>query len=77
MNPACAARLCRALASDESNRLMRMSEKEQLLDLALRVGKKAAQLLSDRPDVLEVSTKSSDVDTVSYTHLTLPTNREV
>ena len=44
---------------------MHMSEKEQLLDLALRVGKKAADLLSARPDVLEVSTKSSDVDIVT------------
>jgi myo-inositol-1(or 4)-monophosphatase len=44
---------------------MHMSDKEQLLDLALRVGKKAADLLSARPDVLEVSTKSSDVDIVT------------
>jgi myo-inositol-1(or 4)-monophosphatase len=44
---------------------MNMSEKEQLLDLALRVGKKAADLLMQRPDILEVSTKSSDVDIVT------------
>lgn len=44
---------------------MNMSEKEQLLDLALRVGKKAAELLMQRPDILEVSTKSSDVDIVT------------
>ena len=44
---------------------MFMSENQQLLDLALRVGKKAAELLSARPDVLEVSTKSSDVDIVT------------
>ena len=42
-----------------------MSENEQLLDLALRVGKKAAELLSARPETLEVSTKSSDVDIVT------------
>ena len=42
-----------------------MSDKAELLDLALRVGKKAAELLSARPDVLEVSTKSSDVDIVT------------
>jgi hypothetical protein len=29
---------------------MHMSEKDQLLDLALRVGKKAAELLSARPE---------------------------
>ena len=44
---------------------MSMSDKAELLDLALRVGKKAAELLSARPDVLEVSTKSSDVDIVT------------
>jgi len=44
---------------------MHMSDEAELLDLALRVGKKAAQLLSARPDVLEVSTKSSDVDIVT------------
>jgi myo-inositol-1(or 4)-monophosphatase len=42
-----------------------MSDKAELLDLALRVGKKAAELLSVRPDILEVSTKSSDVDIVT------------
>ena len=42
-----------------------MSDQAELLDLALRVGKKAAELLSARPDVLEVSTKSSDVDIVT------------
>ena len=42
-----------------------MSDKERLLYLALRVGKKAAELLMQRPDVLEVSTKSSDVDIVT------------
>lgn len=42
-----------------------MNENEQLLDLALRVGKKAADLLSARPETLEVSTKSSDVDIVT------------
>ena len=42
-----------------------MSENEQLLDLALRVGKKAAELLTARPETLEVSTKSSDVDIVT------------
>ena len=44
---------------------MSMSDKAELLDLALRVGKKAAELLNARPDVLEVSTKSSDVDIVT------------
>ena len=44
---------------------MHMSDKEQLLELALRVGKKAAELLSARPEFLEVSTKSSDVDIVT------------
>jgi myo-inositol-1(or 4)-monophosphatase len=42
-----------------------MNDKAALLDLALRVGKKAAELLSDRPAVLEISTKSSDVDIVT------------
>ena len=42
-----------------------MSDKAELLDLALRVGKKAADLLSARPELLEVSTKSSDVDIVT------------
>ena len=42
-----------------------MSDQAELLDLALRVGKKAAELLSARPDVLEISTKSSDVDIVT------------
>ncbi|CAB4925367.1 unannotated protein [freshwater metagenome] len=42
-----------------------MNDKAELLDLALRVGKKAAALLSARPDVLEISTKSSDVDIVT------------
>jgi len=42
-----------------------MSNKADLLDLALKVGNKAAELLSARPDVLEVSTKSSDVDIVT------------
>jgi hypothetical protein len=31
-----------------------MSDKAELLDLALRVGKKAADLLSARPELLEV-----------------------
>uniref|UniRef100_UPI004049FE41 inositol monophosphatase family protein n=1 Tax=Candidatus Planktophila sp. TaxID=2175601 RepID=UPI004049FE41 len=42
-----------------------MSDKAELLDLALRVGKKAADLLSAHPELLEVSTKSSDVDIVT------------
>jgi myo-inositol-1(or 4)-monophosphatase len=42
-----------------------MNDKGELLELALRVGKKAADLLSARPDVLEIATKSSDVDIVT------------
>ena len=46
-------------------------------DLVSKNAEKMAQLTAMIPDLFKMNTSQSGLESVSYTHLTLPTNREV